>query len=56
MMMEALRSSETTDLARAVRRNIPEDAILHYEHGFNVEGRVNLPYRVHWSTGSGKET
>jgi hypothetical protein len=28
-MMEALRSSETTDLTRATRRNIPEDASIH---------------------------
>jgi hypothetical protein len=42
LMMEALRSCDTSVLIRAIRRNIPEDGILHSHRRENLKSCIAL--------------
>jgi hypothetical protein len=44
LMMEALGSYETLILTRAIRRNIPEDGILHSHRRENLKSHIDIEF------------
>jgi hypothetical protein len=46
LLMEALRSSETSVLKRVKRRNVPEDAILHSHRSENLKSYIIYKMQV----------
>jgi hypothetical protein len=47
-MTEALRSSETSNLITATRRNIPEDGTLHSHRRETLNSYINISIIQRW--------